>query len=66
MAGTRRARETTEAIAGLGRVAGRIQADGIPVRIVASGGGSGNHMFAAALDGLTELQAGGACLMDLF
>ena len=37
----------------------------MPVGIV-SGGGSGNHMFAASLDGLTELQAGGACFMDPF
>jgi D-serine deaminase-like pyridoxal phosphate-dependent protein len=58
-------RQTTEAIAGLVESRGLIQADGIPVRIV-SGGGSGNHMFAAALDGLTELQAGGACFMDPF
>ena len=42
-----------------------IEADGLEVGIV-SGGGSGNHMFAASLDGLTELQAGGACFMDPF
>jgi D-serine deaminase-like pyridoxal phosphate-dependent protein len=53
--------------AGAGMIESRrlIEADGIPVGIV-SGGGSGNYMFAASLDGLTELQAGGACLMDPF
>ena len=58
-------RQTTEAIAGLVESRRLIEADGIPVGIV-SGGGSGNHMFAATLDGLTELQAGGACFMDPF
>ena len=56
-------RQTTEAIGGLVESRRLIEADGMPVGIV-SGGGSGNHMFAAALDGLTELQAGGACFMD--
>jgi 3-hydroxy-D-aspartate aldolase len=53
--------------AGAGLIESRqlIEADGIEVGIV-SGGGSGNYMFAASLDGLTELQAGGACLMDPF
>jgi D-serine deaminase-like pyridoxal phosphate-dependent protein len=58
-------RQTTEAIGGLVESRRLVEADGIPVGIV-SGGGSGNHMFAAALDGLTELQAGGACFMDPF
>jgi len=57
--------QTVAAIAGLVESRTLIEADGIPVGIV-SGGGSGNHMFAAMLDGLTELQAGGACLMDPF
>lgn len=57
--------QTVAAIAGLIESRALIEADGIPVGIV-SGGGSGNHMFAATLDGLTELQAGGACLMDPF
>ena len=57
--------ETIEAIAGLVESRRLIEADGMPVGIV-SGGGSGNHMFAASLDGLTELQAGGACFMDPF
>ena len=57
--------QTLAAIGGLVESRQLIEADGIPVGIV-SGGGSGNHMFAAALDALTELQAGGACLMDPF
>ncbi len=57
--------QTVAAMAGLLESRRLIEADGIPVGIV-SGGGSGNHMFAAAMDGLTELQAGGACLMDPF
>ena len=53
--------------AGAGLIESRqlIEADGMPIGIV-SGGGSGNYMFASSLDGLTELQAGGACLMDPF
>ena len=50
---------TVAAIAGLIESRRLIEADGMPVGIV-SGGGSGNYMFAASLDGLTELQAGGA------
>ncbi len=57
--------QTVAAIAGLIETRTLIEADGIPVGIV-SGGGSGNHMFAATIDGLTELQAGGACFMDPF
>jgi 3-hydroxy-D-aspartate aldolase len=57
--------QTIAAMNGLVESRRLIEADGIPVGIV-SGGGSGNHMFAAALDGLTELQAGGACFMDPF
>lgn len=60
-----RARATEEAIAGLRETAALIEADGIPVRIV-SGGGSGNHVEASAIPGLTELQAGGACFNDRF
>jgi len=56
---------TEAAIGGLVESRRLIEADGIPVGIV-SGGGSGNYMFAARMDGLTELQAGGACLMDPF
>jgi len=58
-------RQTVEAIGGLVESRRLIEADGMPVGIV-SGGGSGNHMFAASFDGLTELQAGGACFMDPF
>jgi D-serine deaminase-like pyridoxal phosphate-dependent protein len=57
--------QTVAAIAGLIESRALIEADGMPVGIV-SGGGSGNYMFAASLDGLTELQAGGGCLMDPF
>jgi D-serine deaminase-like pyridoxal phosphate-dependent protein len=58
-------RQTVAAIAGLIESRELIEADGMPVGIV-SGGGSGNYMFASSIDGLTELQAGGACLMDPF
>ena len=57
--------QTVAAMDGLIESRRLIEADGIPVGIV-SGGGSGNHMYAASLDGLTELQAGGACFMDPF
>jgi D-serine deaminase-like pyridoxal phosphate-dependent protein len=57
--------QTVAAVSGLVESRRLIEADGMPVGIV-SGGGSGNHMFAATLDGLTELQAGGACFMDPF
>lgn len=56
---------TIAALAGLIESRRLIEADGMSVGIV-SGGGSGNYMFAASLDGLTELQAGGGCLMDPF
>lgn len=56
---------TVAAIAGLIESRRLIEEDGMAVGIV-SGGGSGNYMFASSLDGLTELQAGGACLMDPF
>jgi D-serine deaminase-like pyridoxal phosphate-dependent protein len=60
-----RARATEQAIGAMRETATLIEADGIPVGIV-SGGGSGNHVEASAIPGLTELQAGGACLMDRF
>jgi len=60
-----RARATEESIAGLRETKALIEADGIPVTIV-SGAGSGNHVEASAIPGLTELQAGGACFMDRF
>jgi len=60
-----RARATDESIAGLRETKALLEADGIPVTIV-SGAGSGNHVEASAIPGLTELQAGGACFMDRF
>jgi D-serine deaminase-like pyridoxal phosphate-dependent protein len=60
-----RARATDESIAGLRETKALIEADGIPVTIV-SGAGSGNHVEASAIPGLTEHQAGGACFMDRF
>ena len=42
-----------------------IEADGIEVQIV-SGGGSGTYMVSGLIEGMTEIQAGGACFMDRF
>lgn len=42
-----------------------IEKSGIPVGIV-SAGGSGSYMFSSRVDGITEIQAGGACFMDVF
>lgn len=42
-----------------------LEEDGIPVGIVSSGG-SGSYTATARVAGVTEIQAGGACLMDLF
>jgi D-serine deaminase-like pyridoxal phosphate-dependent protein len=42
-----------------------LERDGIHVGIV-SGGGSGSYTATARIAGMTEIQAGGACLMDLF
>jgi D-serine deaminase-like pyridoxal phosphate-dependent protein len=42
-----------------------IRAVGLPMDIVSSGG-SGSYMVSATVPGVTELQAGGACLMDRF
>ena len=49
----------------LTETAEQIGATGIPVDIVSSGG-SGSYMVTATIPGVTELQAGGACLMDRF
>lgn len=52
----------------LGRLTGTadlIRGAGLSVDIV-SGGGSGSFNVAATVPGMTELQAGGACLMDRF
>lgn len=53
------------ALAQLTDTADLIRNEGLPVDIV-SAGGSGSFSTAATVDGLTELQAGGACLMDRF
>lgn len=42
-----------------------IERDGIEVKIV-SGGGSGTYMVSGLIEGMTEIQAGGACFMDRF
>ncbi len=42
-----------------------LERDGLDVGIV-SGGGSGSYTATAHIAGMTEIQAGGACLMDLF
>lgn len=42
-----------------------LERDGIHVGIV-SGGGSGSYTATGRIAGMTEIQAGGACLMDLF
>lgn len=42
-----------------------LERDGIQVGIV-SCGGSGSFTATAQMDGVTEIEAGGACLMDLF
>jgi D-threonine aldolase len=52
-------------VARLVETARAIEAAGVPVPIV-SAGGSGSFMITAAVPGITELPAGGACLMDRF
>ena len=42
-----------------------IERDGLEVKIV-SGGGSGTYMVSGLIEGMTEIQAGGACFMDRF
>ena len=52
---------------GLGRLvstAQEIEAAGIPVPIVTAGG-TGSYRYSAKIPGITELEAGGGCLMDL-
>jgi D-serine deaminase-like pyridoxal phosphate-dependent protein len=58
-----RERLCREAMTPLIETAHLIEADGIPVPIV-SGGGSGTHGTTGLLPGMTEIQAGAACLMD--
>ncbi|HEX6210147.1 MAG TPA: DSD1 family PLP-dependent enzyme [Methylomirabilota bacterium] len=52
------------AMAPLMETRARFEADGLPVEIVA-GGSTGTHDIDLELPGLTELQAGSYCVMDL-
>lgn len=54
-----------ESIAGLIECKDAIEAAGIPVEVV-SCGGSGSYDITAEIDGVTEIQAGGGCMMDQF
>lgn len=58
-----RERQCREAMAPLIETKRLIEAAGIPVPIV-SGGGSGSHGATGLVAGMTEIQAGAACLMD--
>lgn len=60
-----RERACREAMAPLIEARHRIEADGMQVGIV-SGGGSGTHAATGLVAGMTEVQAGAACLMDRF
>ena len=53
------------AIGGLVAAAEAIRAASIPVGIV-SCGGSGSYEISSEIEGVTEIQAGGGCLMDQF
>jgi D-serine deaminase-like pyridoxal phosphate-dependent protein len=53
------------ALGTLTRVAADLRAAGHEIEIVSSGG-TGSFQVTAALPGLTEIQAGGGCLMDRF
>ena len=53
-----------KAMAPLMETRARFEAAGLPVEIVA-GGSTGTHDIDLELDGLTELQAGSYCVMDL-
>jgi D-serine deaminase-like pyridoxal phosphate-dependent protein len=53
-----------KAMAPLMETRGRFEQAGLPVELVA-GGSTGTHDIDTALDGLTELQAGSYCVMDL-
>ena len=53
------------AVGQLVETADQIRAAGLPCDIVSSGG-SGSYMVTGTIAGVTELQAGGACLMDRF
>ena len=54
-----------DSIGRLVEAARAIERDGLTVEIV-SCGSSGSHLATAEVEGVTEIQAGGACLMDLF
>jgi D-serine deaminase-like pyridoxal phosphate-dependent protein len=54
-----------DAVGRLTGTADAIRDVGIPVDIVSSGG-SGSYMVTSTVPGVTELQAGGGCLMDRF
>ena len=58
-------RQSQEAMSRMIDTVRRIQGDGIPVEIV-SGGGSGTYMTSGLVEGMTEIQAGGACFLDRF
>jgi D-serine deaminase-like pyridoxal phosphate-dependent protein len=60
-----RERRCREAMAPLIETRRRIEAEGITVPIV-SGAGTGTHGVTARIPGMTEIQAGAACLMDRF
>lgn len=54
-----------EALAVLVDTANYLRQNGHEVHVVSSGG-SGSYQATASIEGLTESQAGGGCLMDLF
>ena len=57
-------RQITEALGWLVSTAKEIEAAGIPVPIVTAGG-TGSYRYSAKIPGITELEAGGGCMMDL-
>jgi D-serine deaminase-like pyridoxal phosphate-dependent protein len=60
-----KARQSHEAMGRMIDTVRLIERDGIPVEIV-SGGGSGTYMTSGLVEGMTEIQAGGGCLLDRF
>jgi D-serine deaminase-like pyridoxal phosphate-dependent protein len=57
--------QVRDSVGRLTATADAIRAAGMPCEIVSSGG-SGSYMVTATVPGVTELQAGGGCLMDRF
>ena len=57
-------RQIREALGWLVSTAREIEAAGIPVPIVTAGG-TGSYRISATVPGITELEAGGGCMMDL-